>query len=354
MNEKEKTAYNKVLGFFIGGAIGDALYMPVETFNSELIRERYGRLTTYIRPDGHKWFDGRPAGTWTDDTQLTLALSESLIHRGKIDMDDMAKAHVESVQKEGDLGFGPTSKQSIKRLAAGIHWSKSGKSQNPNHGFGNGVVMKVGPLGLYRASPAWDELWVEERADFINSAVKLTLMSHYSRMAIDSSLAHIFAVKTCFAEGEFSIENFLKQIIYWSEMVLYGEVKGKTDKLTDRFKVIGELDLAVLTPGKIIELFNGGTTYVFDSLPFSYAFFLKNPHSIESLYDVGNAGGDTDTNASIVGGLLGALNGISIFPQNLIDGLLNKERIFDLVDRFYKAFFAQPKKGEKNENGLLL
>lgn len=66
-----------------------------------------------------------------------------------------------------------------------------------------------------------------------------------------------------------------------------------------------------------------------DSLPATWAFFLQNPYHIRTLYDVVNAGGDTDSNGAMVGALLGALNGMSIFPQCLIDGLWQKERIVD-------------------------
>ena len=345
--------HERVLGLFFGSAIGDALYMPVETFDPELIRKKHGRLTTYIRPDGHKWFNGREAGTWTDDTQLTVSVAESLIRCGKIDLDDMARCHVESVQKDEDLGFGPTTKNAIKNLAAGVHWSKSGRSNDSKHGFGNGVAMKVGPLGAYRASPYWEELWVEDRAKFITSTIRLALMTHRTRMAVDSALAHAFAIKTCLSNESFSVKEFVNQIVYWSSFVFYEESGDSKDKLSDRFVALGEVDVNSLTPKKIIELFGGGTSYICNSLPFSYAFFLRSPFSIETLFEAGNAGGDTDTNASMVGGLLGALNGISIFPRHLIDGLQQKERIRDLAERFYQRFYIIDGKQKEAEDKSL-
>ena len=67
----------KIRGMFLGIAIGDALGMPVETMTLEKIAKKFGRVNRYIRPDGHKWYNGQPAGTWTDDTQLSLAIAES-------------------------------------------------------------------------------------------------------------------------------------------------------------------------------------------------------------------------------------------------------------------------------------
>src|SRR3989344_2267511 len=329
---------DQITGMFLGGAIGDALYMPVETWTHEQIADKYGRLTTYVRPDGHKWFNGREAGTWTDDTQLTLPIAESLIEYKKLNLDDLARRQVKSWQKEGNLGFGKTTNEAIQKLADGIYWSKSGKSNNPKYGFGNGVAMKVAPIGAFRASPLWSEFWVESRSEFVDDIVKLTLMTHYTRMAIDSALAHVFAVSCCLGQN-FSVKNFVAGIQRWTDFLLYNEVNNVTDRLSDRFAILAAIDPTSLTTEEIINLLGAGTCYVYNSLPFSYAFFLRNPHSIETLYDVGNAGGDTDTNASIVGGLLGALNGASIFPQHLIDGLWQKDRILATADKFYETFF---------------
>jgi hypothetical protein len=67
----------------------------------------------------------------------------------------------------------------------------------------------------------------------------------------------------------------------------------------------------------------------------TYAFFLKNPSSIDSLYDCVSAGGDTDSNGSMLAGLLGALHGTGIFPQHLVDGLVEKEEVLAIADQFY-------------------
>ena len=56
--------WTKIRGMFLSVAIGDALYMSVETMTAQNISEKYGRLISYVRRDGHKWFNGRDAGTW--------------------------------------------------------------------------------------------------------------------------------------------------------------------------------------------------------------------------------------------------------------------------------------------------
>ncbi|MCZ6800945.1 MAG: ADP-ribosylglycohydrolase family protein, partial [Nitrospirae bacterium] len=133
---------DKVIGAFLGGAIGDALGMSVETFSAEKIAEKYGRVTDYLTPDGHKWFDGEEAGTTTDDTQLTIAVAEAMI-AFPFDMDSQAELHKEAF-RDGTSGWGRSTKESVRSLCNGASWKNSATST----GLGNGVAMKVSSLGL--------------------------------------------------------------------------------------------------------------------------------------------------------------------------------------------------------------
>ena len=115
----------------------------------------------------------------------------------------------------------------------------------------------------------------------------------------------------------------------------------ETDRFPKRMTELAETDWTKKSAKEISDAFGQGTSYVYNSLPFSYAFFLKAPDSIETLYEVVSAGGDTDSNGSIVGGMRGALNGRKIFPQHLIDGLWQKDLILETAKRFCERFDAQ-------------
>lgn len=324
---------DQIKGMFLGIAIGDALGMPVETLTAEEITRRFVRITHYLRPDGHKWFDGFEAGKWTDDTQLTVAIAESLIEKGTIDLDDVAAQHIKAM-KECDIGWGKSTKESIQRIKDGIHWKESG---NPD-GAGNGVAMKVAPIGAYlvaKLSPAFKSWVLDEKEKRVITA--LAFMTHQNRMAISSAFAQIFAITSCLEKENFSTDDFFRRVVVGC---VIGEGQVESDKLLERIKLIQKImhKGVALTDDQIIKTFDQGTCYVYDSLPFSYAFFLRNPYSIETLYDVISAGGDTDTNGSMVGALLGALNGIQIFPQHLIDRLWRKDEIVEISNRFCNRF----------------
>jgi len=322
---------DKIQGMFLGIYLGDAMGMVCETWPPEKREEIYGRITTLLEPSGHKWFDGEKAGTPTDDWQLSKAVAEGLMHPAPKRMSNHVIHHVEAL-KESTAGWGRSTKESVMRLDAGMDWYQSGQKM----GVGNGVAMKIAPVGaLIATSP--NKTW-----RYNSFVVNLTQMTHRTVLACSSAYIHALAVKDCLLTKELDTERFIKNACINANWIEKNCRKFKgdtiTDKISDRLTELSnhkEYDTK-----RIIEEFGAGSCYVYNSLPFTYMFFVKNPHSIESLYDVINAGGDTDTNGSILGAMLGALNGTEIFPKELIESIPKEyyEEVMDLANRFADKF----------------
>src|SRR4051794_24474709 len=125
------TTRGKIRGMLVGGAIGDALGAPVETWDLPRIIEAHGGpITGYVPPIGHRWFkpDEFFPGMTTDDTQLTVATLEGLINghpaatdRGDFGcyMDAIAQAHV-GAMKFAVGGWGKSTTEAVRRIAAGV------------------------------------------------------------------------------------------------------------------------------------------------------------------------------------------------------------------------------------------
>jgi ADP-ribosyl-[dinitrogen reductase] hydrolase len=319
---------SRVRGTFLGIAIGDAAGMPVETFQHDKIAELYGRITEYHVPENHKWFKGEPAGMTTDDTELSLAVAEGMIEK-PLDMDAQVKFHVVSLKEGNTKGWGRSTKDSIRRLANGVSWTKSGEPG----GGGNGVAMKIAPVGLYMAMQAN----IQESGDFI---MRLSQMTHGTSIAASSGLAVAFAVATCAGidPDDFNAKKFTEIVTRASRV---GEVvlpETLEDNLTERLALLENYE--EYDTQRMIEEFGRGSCYCYNSIPFSLMHFMQNPTSLDSLYDVITAGGDTDTNGSMVGALLGALNGQEFWPEHLVNGLDQDTfcRLLDVADRFYDKF----------------
>src|SRR5262245_62812350 len=96
---------DKVLGMFLGVAIGDALGMPAEGHSAPDIAAQFGRLDRFHPVSGHQWLGDLPKGTTTDDWQLTKAVAEAIIQSGGLDMDAIAAWHVRAFH-ESVRGWG--------------------------------------------------------------------------------------------------------------------------------------------------------------------------------------------------------------------------------------------------------
>jgi ADP-ribosyl-[dinitrogen reductase] hydrolase len=140
----DKATKNRVQGCTVGAAIGDALGMPLEFGppqpSDQLVREmKAGRL---------------PAGTFTDDTEMALALAESLLTHRPLDPADLAQRFV-AWYKAGPHDVGIHTGAVLSRIAAGEPWEQAVEAvqrRRPDSA-GNGSVMRCWPVALAH----WDD-----------------------------------------------------------------------------------------------------------------------------------------------------------------------------------------------------
>ncbi|WP_193438514.1 ADP-ribosylglycohydrolase family protein, partial [Streptococcus suis] len=123
-----------------GLAIGDAIGVPFE------FRER----DTFTVKDmvGYGTYN-LPAGTWSDDTSLTLALMEHLSEKSKLSdlMDKFVAYRNGYLTPYGDcFDIGIATNQAIERYLAGNLPEESGGSGERDNG--NGALMRISPLAL--------------------------------------------------------------------------------------------------------------------------------------------------------------------------------------------------------------
>ena len=101
-------------GCLLGLALGDALGAPLEGGPVERLLWRLIGKT--------KQGEMR----WTDDTQMSLDLAESLIENGDLDPDDLAQRFAKSYR--WSRGYGPGAAKLLKRIARGAHWRDTNRS----------------------------------------------------------------------------------------------------------------------------------------------------------------------------------------------------------------------------------
>lgn len=335
MNSQETVA-DRTFAMFVLSAIADALGAPIEIMSAEDIAKRYGRLTKFVERTDHK-FGPIAKGETTDDTQLTLAIARSITRTKTIDLHDIAAEHVIEMKKV-TRGWGGSTRDAVTRLSEGVHWSLSGsvpEKLGGKRGKGNGVAMKVAPVGAYCAFRGVNPIRAGETRDAIKD---LALMTHGTAMGVASGIAQVAAIARLLEHPTVTTAEFAKVV---TDAALIGErvfpcVDPDDDRLSDRFRLLQEVTPET-SDNELRLKFGNGACYVYESLPLAYALFLRKPGSIETLYDAVNFGGDTDTVGAIVGSLLGAYNGSSVIPWELWADVDRREEIDATFDAFMCA-----------------
>jgi ADP-ribosylglycohydrolase len=174
-------------------AYGDAAGLPFEAQPPQ----EHGSITGLRDTETNPFIGCYPAGTWSDDTHLTLAVAKSLIAAKRFDLESQADWHLEAyrhvkgatadpdmvpplVTDGNQNGWGGSTTRSVERLAKGISPRGSGELG----GAGNGVLMKMAPL------VAWQVGNKIPTADAEQQLVDMTNMTHASQVAITTALTH--------------------------------------------------------------------------------------------------------------------------------------------------------------------
>lgn len=304
-----------VRGMLLGLATGDALGVPVE-FESRNTLQR--DPVTGMRSDG-SW--GQPAGTWSDDTSLTVAAMVSIAQRGKLDYQDIMENFLRWYEREeftatGErFDIGNTTRSGIvrfsRRLLPPIKCGATAATSN-----GNGSLMRILPATLYlygtRGKIGGDELKIIH--DF-------SAMTH----------GHIIS---CMACGIYSL--IAAQVLSGkniAEAFEHGMKDAKTfydsNEAFSKFARLCAEDFAALPEDKI-----SAAGYVVSTLEAALWCLLNtNDYKTLALKAV-NLGEDTDTTGAVAGGLAGIVYGAASIPEEWLATLKRRDYLERIAEDF--------------------
>lgn len=291
-------------------AYGDAAGLPVETLSAQKIEEDYGYIDQLVSPALNPFYEGAPIGSWSDDTQLSLAMARALIKNGGFSIGIVAQEHIEELHRtplvqvgKGDStprGWGHSTAESIQKLIAGIEPDKSGKEG----GAGNGIIMKMSPLVLWHIGQNTPD---EQRW---NEYDQLTTMTHDSDEARVCSRVHGDVLKYLFENGSNGLVEYIQDQVVFHEKEL-GSSKD-TSKSLDYLNKMSSFSRTT-----ILENTDGKGFWVPQTLAMAYGTYLENASDFHRMvFAAVNLGGDTDSIASIVAGMHSMANQDVVFPQD--------------------------------------
>lgn len=328
---------DKFVGALLGGAVGDALGMPVEGFSHQNVRTYYKGIKGYQADEKRQ---DLAAGQWTDDTQFARAMAEVL---AEALAEVLAEAPRQAALRPAVLGprlaeryvalrpearrWGPTSTVATVRLAAGAAWDAAGQGRHA----GTGAAARAAPLGVWWAATDASK---EQAYSLI---VPLLRVTHTHPAALAAGFGQAFAVRQALRHTAASFDP----AAFWgalAEMTAWAErMQGSADRRVSA-------RLHALTPHladvplDLQDRCDGTGPLAEEAWPFAVAMFARAPHLIEaSLLSAVNVGGDADTVGALLGALLGALHGWSAFPEAWREGLEARADLEALAGRLAAA-----------------
>lgn len=292
---------------------GDAAGLPFEGQPPRQPRSVNGLRDTETNP----YIGQYPAGTWSDDTHLSLAVAKSLIESNGFNLESQAKWHVMAldhvngegsesdlippiVTDSGHTGWGKGTTASVQRLKAGTPPTHSGQPDSA----GNGVLMKMAPLVLWQVAA---EVPADEADQQI---IELTQMTHANAEAVIASLVHKrYIERLC--KGETMPDGLLARSYNSASML---EDKYSRPRVLSR--MLGTLSLGTFPdfPSRktIFDLTPKKGFYAPETLAMAYGSFLIQPKAPRSIYRAVELGGDSDSIGSIVATLSLIASGVSL------------------------------------------
>ncbi len=332
-------------GCLLGLAIGDALGMPVEMMTHEEILAATDNLgvTGYLAPIQRKIGGTRklPAGAVTDDTILSFAVARSLIACGGFSPVDQAHELVKEFQLS-TLGWGRATQRGAAELKEwfdtkglrGRHANcPAPPPEKPGADCGNGVAMKIAPLALFDAV-AYGTLSEE----LFRETFELGLMTHGDPRASIAALAvgDVLSYTGGYPANEYSADGLRGYIDFrvTGAESLYRFYRPSADLFSERLKNARQHNGDAADLRRAV----GTSCFSLESVPFAIETYLRHPRDFRAaVLEAVNAGGDTDSTASMVGAMVGANVGLSGIPPDLADGCLAKTAALDLGARLAEA-----------------
>jgi len=271
------------------GAIGDAMGSGYE--NTSNIEDDVLNYYPFGKPEKQI-----PEWQLTDDTQLTVATCEALLENKELTPEQLARHFVRLQRHQGIKGIGASTLKAIQELQIGGHWSQVGRQGE--YAAGNGAAMRMAPLAFF---DAMSRTKMEE----------LCSITHKNTEAYTGALAIIIAIRSIL-NNEWNDNNNL--------LTLIGDQLADT-RVRDRLIELSEQSENI-TIEEVAKQF-GSDGYVVNSVPFAiFAASKIKQQSITLIFDqIIASGGDTDTNCSMAGQLMGTYLGIGKIPVGLMERL---------------------------------
>ena len=271
-------------GCLLGLSMGDALGAPFEGGPLERVLWRLiGKTST-----------GR--SRWTDDTQMTLDLAESILDHGRIIPEKLACKFATSYR--WSRGYGPSTSKILRKIRKSGAWSPTSASVMHSGGsYGNGAAMRSSVLALF---------FPHTREKIVDSACTSARVTHTHPLGVEGAV--MISVVTQSILKKSTTENVLSSL---GDYVASPEMVSRISQVDQWLRKNDNI-----SPREVARTL-GNKSSAHESCPTAIYVALKHIDlDFATMIDfVRKCGGDVDTIAAMSGSIWGVANGSSMLPK---------------------------------------
>ncbi len=296
-----------IVGSILGTAVGDAIGLPYEGLSPR----RASKLLGF--PNQHRLLFG--FGMVSDDTEHTCIVAQSLIASGRnlVEFQSQLAWRFRWWLLGFPAGIGLATLRSILKLWIGVSPDKSGVFS-----AGNGPAMRAAILGV-----AIGDL------DRLREVVRIaTRITHTDPKAEYGAFAIALAARNACQATTISGEDFLSQL----NSCLGSDANQLISLISQAVESVKKSES---TPQFAVGLgFSKGVSgYVYHSVPVAIHAWLSHQQDYQgAIIATIQCGGDTDSIAAMVGGIVGASVGKEGIPREWLSRLLEPSRSVEWIE----------------------
>lgn len=308
------------LGGVMGLAVGDALGTTFEF--RRIDQPNYPLLATGPATDvtGGGPFELR-AGAITDDTQMAVCIARSLIEKPSAHLDTSDLAHRYLAWFEHAFDVGTQTASALGAIKSGTPTHEAGRVAWINSGrraAGNGSLMRTAPIGVRFSGDA-----------VIEEAIADAILTHADPRCVIATAAFDASIAAAVVRADLMTAARAAIPVAAAKLRELWEGKDEPAIASAVSDLSRDLDAAQASePGVYGAELDIQRTAGFVRVAFRLAYWhaLHTQSWRDAVIDTASRGGDADTNAAIVGALLGARDGVGAIPREWLDRVLGAKQ----------------------------
>ncbi|HET8632775.1 MAG TPA: ADP-ribosylglycohydrolase family protein [Gemmatimonadales bacterium] len=297
------TLASRARGALLGHACGNALGLPAEFLGTpERIRQQFpAGLRDIVRQD-------TPDSPFDDDVAMAVLLGE-WVADGAHDARDLLERWLRWARADG-RGIGIWTRRALDIFDQRQQPPSRRDSQGQ---AGNGAVMRALPLALAT---------LHSPRNLISATLHTAELTHPEPEASWPAVA-VNVASHCLLKGR---RDFIPDVI--------AALEAQVDV---PFEVLDAVRRVPFGRREALPITGPASGHAVNTMEIALWFAHHEPSLERGLTWLATAGGDTDTNAAVAGGLMGARDGEDAIPERWLDSIAQRDRLIGLAERLIGA-----------------